>query len=127
MALSKDNNLRNISLGIELFNKEFMKRYLKHVKNKSPSNKEMLSRVEITYNKNIYKDYYVKLISNLLLKSDWYDLFKLNYKDSLKLEYSEYIYLKNILDDYTKATKKQKQDLQNKLNNLEQSIKSNKQ
>ena len=115
VELSKYKDTKDISLGIELFNQANFKAKSK-LENKTK--KSILSRISMDKNNSLYRDYYTKIVANMLIKTDWYDLFKLNFKDTMKLEYSDYVYLKDILDEYTKRSKKEKEKINVQLNKL---------
>jgi len=115
VELSKYKDTKDISLGIELFNQAYFKAK-SELENKTK--KSILSRISMDKNNSLYRDYYTKIVANMLIKTDWYDLFKLNFRDTMKLEYSEYVYLKDILDEYTKRSKKEKEKINVQLNKL---------
>ena len=115
VELSKYKDTKDISLGIELFNQAYFKAK-SELENKTK--KSILSRISMDKNNSLYRDYYTKIVANMLIKTDWYDLFKLNFKDTMKLEYSDYVYLKDILDEYTKRSKKEKEKINVQLNKL---------
>ena len=119
VELSKYKDTKDISLGIELFNQAYFKAK-SELENKTK--KSILSRISMDKNNSLYRDYYTKIVANMLIKTDWYDLFKLNFKDTMKLEYSDYVYLKDILDEYTKRSKKEKEKIHSQLNKLQESL-----
>ena len=119
VELSKYKDTKDISLGIELFNQAYFKAK-SELENKTK--KSILSRISMDKNNSLYRDYYTKIVANMLIKTDWYDLFKLNFRDTMKLEYSEYVYLKDILDEYTKRSRKEKEKIHTQLNKLHEAL-----
>lgn len=94
MSLSKKNKNDPgiISLGINLFNITYFNK--EHIK------KGMLGRVIMPDKKSIFTDYYSRIVTHTMSKTNWYEIFRLNFNETLDLEYSTFIYLKEILDEY---------------------------
>ena len=104
------HDLKYISLGIKLFN-------LVYLNKKNIDNTKILGKIKISKETSLYKDYYIRIISHTMSKTNWYDLFHMNFKETLDLEYSSWVYLKNILDEYEEELKKETAKTEEELNN----------
>ena len=85
------DNPEIISLGISLFNTIYLNK-------KNINENKILNKVSISQEESLYKDYYTRIVAHTMSKTSWYKLFRLNFKQTLNLEYSTFIYLKDILD-----------------------------
>ena len=93
MAITNDSSNLELCFGTMLFNDIIFN------KNKI-NDKSILGKAKISENKSIYNNYYLKIVSQLFVQTKWQELFGLNILETMNLEYSQYIYLKRLLEEY---------------------------
>jgi len=100
-----------ISLGIELFNNTILNR-----KTNAPS--KVLGN--IIYNENNRNNIYSNAVMTMITdpENTWYELFHLNYIDTINLDFSEYVDMKKIADRYAR-------DKKESADNVDEEIKKN--
>ena len=100
-----------ISLGIELFNNTILNR-----KTNAPS--KVLGN--IIYNENNRNNIYSNAVMTMFTdpENTWYELFHLNYIDTINLDFSEYVDMKKIADRYAR-------DKKESADNVDEEIKKN--
>jgi hypothetical protein len=98
VAITKNSSEVELCFGTTLFNDIMFNR-------DKINDTKILGKIKISKSKSIYNNYYLKLVSQLFTQSKWQELFGLNVSETMNLEYSQYIYLKKLLEEYEKKYK----------------------
>lgn len=98
MALTTESSDIDLCFGTTLFNDIINSQH-------QIDNTKMLGKVEISEDQSIYNDYYLKIVSQLFIQTKWQELFGLNVQETMNLEYSQYIYLKKLIEEYERKYK----------------------
>ena len=107
--------MAEVSLGITLFNDIVLD-------NNSIDNTKILGKILLSDVNYLYQDYYLKIVTYLFTRTGWYDLFKINISETLRLEYSHFIHLKQIVDEFEINKKRESDKYINELDKEEKEI-----
>ena len=87
-----------------------------------PGNSKILGKISIAEEKSIYNNYYLKIVAQLFIQTKWYDLFHLDIMETMDLEYSQYIYLKKLIEEYERKYKIANKDSLSELEKKQQEL-----
>ena len=85
-------------------------------------NSKILGKISIAEEKSIYNNYYLKIVAQLFIQTKWYDLFHLDIMETMDLEYSQYIYLKKLIEEYERKYKIANKDSLSELEKKQQEL-----